>query len=384
MPEPETTSARRILVVDDSSLNRNMLTDFIDLLGHEVATAPNGQIGLEYLRSHPVDTVLLDIDMPVMTGIEVLEHVSQDEELKHVPIIVISGHDDMEHVVKAIGLGATDFLSKPFNPTILEARLKSSLEKKDLRDRERELLHSLEKSYADLRAAEESRDNLTHMIVHDLGNPLAVVTMNTEMLDMAAKMGMEVTPDALKERLGRIATASNTMGLMIQGILDVSKLEDGLLTPSPESVDVASFLSSISDQYRMAAADRSIAIEVSVAPEGLTCVTDRTLLERIIVNLLSNAFKYATSATALRLAATAHGEQIHIAVEDNGEGIPPELHTRIFDKFFQTEAHPDGVKAGVGLGLAFCKMATRVMGGDIQVETALPHGSRFVISLPLE
>lgn len=384
MAESEESKARRILVVDDSSLNRDMLADFLDLLGHEVETAENGKVGLDLIRANPPDTVLLDIDMPVMTGIEVLEHLAADEELAHIPIIVISGRDDMEHIVKAIGLGATDFLSKPFNPTILEARLKSSLEKKDLRDRERDLLHTLEKSYADLRAAEQSRDGLTHMIVHDLGNPLAVISMNTEMLDMAAAMGMEVTPDALKERLGHITRASKTMGTMIQSMLDVSKFEAGHMSISPETIELQPFISQVASQYSGAAAERSLALEAKSDPPELTCFADPTLLARIVGNLLSNAFKYATTASTLRILAYGHKNEVAVVVEDNGEGIPADLHDRVFDKFFQTESNTSGVKQGVGLGLAFCKMASDAMGGNILVEAAQPTGSRFVVTLPKE
>jgi len=368
--------------VDDSSLNRDMLADFIDLLGHDAELAENGLVGLEAIRSSPPDIILLDLDMPVMGGIDVLTHLSEDEELKHIPVIVISGRDDMEHMARAIALGATDFLSKPFNPTILEARLKSSIEKKDLRDRERDLLRSLEKSYQDLRAAQQSRDSLTNMIVHDLGNPLAVITMNTEMLQMMTSMGMDLTPEGVNERLGHMTTASRTMGTMIQSMLDVSKLESGKMPVSTETVPLAALLSRVATQYEGSARERSISIERSDISDSLACGADVLLLERMIANLLSNAFKYATTATRIRLSATSGESGIHISVEDDGMGIPEHLHARIFEKFYQVEAEETRVRVGVGLGLSFCKMAANAMSGDIRVESVEPQGTRFVITLP--
>lgn len=377
---------RRILVVDDSSLNREMLADFVDLLGHDALLAENGQVGLDRIKKDAPDIILLDLDMPVMSGLELLSVLASDEAYKHIPIIVISGRDDMEHMTGAIALGATDFLSKPFNPTILEARLKSSIEKKDLRDRERELLSSLEKSYAALLAAEQSRDALTHMIVHDLGNPLSIITMNTEMLQMGAAMGLPVTPSSLADRLGYITTASATMGEMIQSMLDISKMESGDMPVRLEPVDLAALLGAIAERYRAAAKERSLDIEVlnSGSTKGDTIgMADSSLVERIVGNLLSNAFKYATNATKIQLLArNAPDGGVVLSVEDNGDGIPAHAQERIFDKFYQAESKSAGTRSGVGLGLAFCKMAAEAMQGDIRVESAKPNGTRFVVTLP--
>ncbi len=375
-------SQRHILVVDDSSINRDMLSDFIELLGHEASTAENGQVGLLKMASGRPDVVLLDIDMPIMTGIEVLEAAAEDETLRRIPIIVISGRDDMENISKCIALGATDFLSKPFNPTILEARLISSIEKKDLYDREHELLQSLEKSYADLKQAEQSRDALTHMIVHDLGNPLAVISMNTDLLHLSSSMGMPVTPEALAERLRYISSASQTMGTMIQSMLDVSKLESGQMPVQKEETNLFTLLSNIIGQYTEAAAERGIQLHCE-GEESASCVTDPVLLERIVSNLLSNAFKYATSAQHIILSVSrGAGAESLVTIADDGEEIPEAVQLRIFDKFYQIHSKETGVQAGVGLGLAFCKMAAGAMGGSIRVESVAPHGTRFVLSLP--
>ena len=320
--------------------------------------------------------------MPEMTGLEMLERLSDDDELRHVPVIMISGRDDMESVVQSIKLGATDFLAKPFNPTILQARLGSSLEKKVLRDRERELLKTIEKSYADLQEAESSRDALTHMIVHDLGNPLSVVMMNTQMLQMSAPS--EVGGEALRERLKHISTASASMESMIRSILDVSRMESGEMTLKPELVDIPSLVATLSAQYQETAAENRFEMTSAVEEAAQSIRVDRSLLERMLANLLSNAFKYAQSADRVLLDVSAMSDSIIFVVEDNGEGIPTALHERIFDKFYQVESRTTAVRAGVGLGLAFCKMAAQTLGGSIRVDAAFHEGSRFILTLPAQ
>lgn len=366
--------------MDDNDLNRELLVEFLDILGYEASSERDGRAGLESAQLRRPDAILLDIDMPVMTGLEMLEHLSDDDELSHIPVIMISGRDDMESVVHSIKLGATDFLAKPFNQTILQARLSSSLEKNALRDRERELLKTIEKNYGDLKKAEASRDALTHMIVHDLGNPLSVVMMNTQMLQMSAPS--EVDGEALRKRLKHISTASASMESMIRSILDVSRMESGEMALKLELIDIPSLVAALLTQYQEMAAESGVEMTSSVDEDAQSIRVDRSLLERMLANLLSNAFKYAHSADRVLLEVSTANDSIIFVVEDNGEGIPVALHQRIFDKFYQVESREAGVRAGVGLGLAFCKMAAQTLGGSIRVETAAEGGSRFILTLP--
>ena len=133
-----------ILVVDDNEFNRDLLTDQLEFRGYQVTTAENGQIALEKLTYEPFDLVLLDIMMPVMDGYQVLEHLREDPDLRHMPVIVISAVDDKSSVIRCIEMGAEDYLFKPFDSTLLRARINASLEKKRLRDKELRALQALE------------------------------------------------------------------------------------------------------------------------------------------------------------------------------------------------------------------------------------------------
>ena len=135
----------RLLVVDDNEMNRDVLTRRLQKQGHEVATAENGRAALEMLGSGAFDLVLLDVMMPELDGREALARMKADESLRHIPVIMISASEEIETVVRCIELGAEDYLPKPFNPTLLKARVDASLEKKRLRDRERSRAQSLER-----------------------------------------------------------------------------------------------------------------------------------------------------------------------------------------------------------------------------------------------
>lgn len=136
-----------VLVVDDNEVNRKLLTRALEEQGHASTTAENGKRALELLRTEgeTFDLVLLDILMPEMDGYATLAEIQNDPGLRHIPVIMISSFDEMDSVIRCIELGATDFLPKPFNPTLLRARVQASLEKKRLRDQEQKLLRALER-----------------------------------------------------------------------------------------------------------------------------------------------------------------------------------------------------------------------------------------------
>ena len=130
------TETGNILVVDDNSANREMLSRRLARAGHRVHVVANGPAALALLRQQPIDLVLLDVLMPEMSGYEVLQRLTADETLREVPVVMISALDEMDSVVRCIELGAEDYLPKPFDPVLLRARIGACLEKKRLRDRE--------------------------------------------------------------------------------------------------------------------------------------------------------------------------------------------------------------------------------------------------------
>jgi len=130
----------RLLVVDDNKVNRLLLTRNLELMGHRVATAENGRMALEMLRREPFDLMLLDLEMPEMNGFEVLEQLHRDLALRDVPVVVTSSLEGLDNVVRSIELGAEDYLTKPVNGVLLKARVGASLEKKRLRDQQKELM----------------------------------------------------------------------------------------------------------------------------------------------------------------------------------------------------------------------------------------------------
>ena len=140
---PLSISSSSLLVVDDNSMNRIMLSRYITKLGYKAILAENGRQALEKLQSEPFDLMLLDVEMPEMDGYEVLERLKVHPRLRDIPVIMISAVEELDSVVRCIELGAQDYLPKPFNPVLLRARLTACLERKWLRDQEVDYLQQV-------------------------------------------------------------------------------------------------------------------------------------------------------------------------------------------------------------------------------------------------
>ncbi|MEB3293454.1 MAG: adenylate/guanylate cyclase domain-containing protein [Synechococcales bacterium] len=156
-------SPAQILVVDDLEVNRTILVRRLQREGHQVITAENGQQALQLLEQKTIDLILLDVMMPEMGGYDVLLRLKQSDRLSHIPVVVISALTDFESVVRCIELGAEDYLLKPFNPTILWARINACLEKKRLRDQERAYIRQLQVEQA----------KADQLLLHILPRPIA-------------------------------------------------------------------------------------------------------------------------------------------------------------------------------------------------------------------
>ena len=135
----------RILIVDDSKVNRLLLARELEKQGYQFNLAENGKIALDMLAADAYDLILLDVEMPELDGYQTLQRVKENENLRHLPVIMVTAIDNLESTIRCIEMGAEDYLPKPFDPILLRARVGASLEKKRLRDQEQAYLKALER-----------------------------------------------------------------------------------------------------------------------------------------------------------------------------------------------------------------------------------------------
>jgi len=229
---------------------------------------------------------------------------------------------------------------------------------------------------AKLRSTLQTRDDLTHMIVHDLRSPLTVVTGYVDVLEHLAsdKLSRDEAECVIGAKRG-----ADDMSDMITTLLDVGRLEAGQMPLQLQDHDVAQIAREAANRFTPVLRARTLRCEMAPTPVLVSC--DANVIRRILENLISNALKFTRSDGTIRINVRRNGADVTISVSDNGEGIPPNEQEHIFQKFGQT--HSGGKhRHSTGLGLAFCRLAVEAHHGKIGVESEPGKGSTFWFTLP--
>src|ERR1700674_2505180 len=233
---------------------------------------------------------------------------------------------------------------------------------------------ALAASYAELRKLQELRDNLTHMIIHDLRSPLTGVIGYLDLFKRRSAAKLDA------KELGYINTAfgaAEKLNEMITSLLDTNRLESGEMPLDLRGHDVSEIVRTATQSLAAAFGERKITSDLGDAAHIAFC--DADLVRRVVSNLLTNALKFTSAKGSITVRVASNRDFIEVSVSDTGPGIPAEHHGKIFEKFGQVES---GTRHSTGLGLAFCKLAVEAQGGRIGVESAPGEGSRFWFTLP--
>lgn len=364
----EGPSAGNILVVDDTVENLNLLSSILGQEGYEVRPVPSGNLALQAISLEPPEIILLDVNMSPLSGYDVCARLKHDPSTKDIPIIFVSALDETVDKVRAFSLGAVDYVTKPFQVPEVIARVKTHLQL-------RRTQMALEESHDQLRQLEAMRDDLVHMIVHDLRSPLTALTGNITLVreELQGRVSEEIIQD-----LDAGEAAARMMIGMANDLLDVSRLEIERLPLNPTRADLLSVVESAVENIRRMQAERTVLIEAEGPVHGWF---DTALIRRVVENLVSNGLKHTPSEHPLRVHVSCAPE-LRVVVRDRGQGVPEEYREKIFEKFGMTHARRDRAYHSAGLGLAFCKLAVEAHGGEIGVDCTDGDGSAFWFSIP--
>jgi signal transduction histidine kinase len=358
----------KILVVDDDEKSRRLLSDLLEVQGYQIEQAADGRSALEKAATCSPDAIMLDVMMPDLNGVEVCRRLKADPTTAHIPVLMVTALRDREHRLSGIEAGASDFLSKPADHQELQLRVKNAVVSKRLQDQ-------VQDSYHRLLELEEFRDGLVHMIVHDLRSPLMVVQMQLDLVALGMEEGQA---DECAGYISDMKAEVHRFTEMINSILDVSKLEHDKMQLCHRNCNFSELVQNLIVRLRPLCRERQITVECEGENPTGTC--DVELVERVLVNLFSNAIKHTRHDGTVCFRIEESPAEVRIHVIDDGRGISQDMLESIFDKFGQ--AGESRKRESTGLGLTFSKMAIEAHGGEIGVESEDGTGSRFWFTLP--
>ena len=357
----------KILVVDDQSANIRVVSALLERQGYAVDTASNGKDALACAEASLPDLVLLDMMMPGMDGFELLQALQQMPGMRGVPSIFLTAAQDRDLLLRAFDAGAVDYVTKPFMPEELLARVQAHLNLKLTRDR--------------LARVASERQELVNLVAHDLKNPLTSVLFASEMLNLPdckperAPRYLQIIEDSTRDALGYIRSYLENQ--QEQTREHAAGLAPGKRTPLGET------LQWLANRYELQLEAKGLRLTVAPPEQDVLVAIEGQVLRQVAENLVTNALKYARDGGELDLRAWPGAPGYwQLIAQDRGPGIPETRQRQLFKPFQRLTDHDPAGGLSSGLGLSLAKQIIANAGGQLWYEDREGGGSRFVIELP--
>lgn len=377
----------KILIVDDNYENLQVLGIYLQEIGYDIEFATSGKAALDWLENDEFDLVLLDINMPGMSGFEVCTKMRNNTKFNNIPIIFLSAENQRESILKGLSIGGQDYVTKPFDTRELSVRVKTHIDlkkniyalaalnqtlEKKIEDRTRQLKTAKEK-------AEES-DRMKHAflnnISHEIRTPLVGIVSMAELITQT-----ELTDDDKKFCLTSIKENSDRLINTIGNVLEMSQLLSGSITADLKKTDPLKIVKTIHQEYTPLFKNKNLTLNIDTDDTD-EITTDPAILKKILVQLVSNALKFTETGHA-KVGIKQLDQQIEIYVSDTGIGMDEQTIDNLFSAFFQRDPSNNRIKEGAGLGLTIVHSLCRLLKGEINVTSAPAQGTSIRITLPV-
>lgn len=364
-------SNKVILVIDDSPLDRKLISKVLERQNFKVFSAGSGEEGIRMIGSVLPDLILLDIMMEGMDGLETCEKLKEMPECQNVAIIFMTGKTDSDSILQAFSEGASDYITKPYRIKEALARIETHLKVRSLLQQHKAFIQALTK-------ANTEKSKFLGIASHDLKNPLISINGLASFL-ASGKFGALSATQA--EMASSIYEASEAMLALVNDLFDVALIETGQLSVEIDEVDLCSVVKTSVNLYRVTAEKKDIEIKLieREIPEKVRC--DKRQVRRVIDNLLSNAIKFSEPNTKISVILESDKNWVFFRVADEGPGIPEDEFDKLFGSFSKTSVKPTGGETSTGLGLNICKTVMQAHGGDIFAENLPEKGAQFSVQL---
>jgi signal transduction histidine kinase len=397
-----------ILIVDDEPKNLTVLESVLNDPSYRIVRAGSADEALLALIDREFALLVLDIQMPGMTGFELAQMIKTRKKTAHVPIIFLTAYyNEDAHMLEGYGSGAVDYLHKPVNPAVLRSKVsvfadlyrknrecvvsnavlsKEVERRRRVEEQLRELNQTLEERVAErtqelrqhtarLQRANEALEEFAYAASHDLQEPLRNVAIYAELF--TKRYGEGLNEEACRF-LGIINEGAQRMRQLITRLLEYARadyLDDA--APISEGEEV---LAQVLRNLKRSVEENGAAITHDTLP---SVPIKAVHLEQLLQNLIGNALKYKKEGEPPRVhvSATQNDGEWHFSVTDNGVGIEKQYHAKVFDLFKRLN-NLHGEYAGVGMGLAICQRIVERYGGRIWLDSEAGQGSTFHFTIP--
>jgi len=359
-------SDMHVLVIDDEESIRDGCRQVLKKSGYTVATTGDGMAGIKIARERKPAVVFVDLKMPSISGMEVIDILSRD--IPDVVLIVITGYASIVSAVEAMKKGIYDYLPKPFTPDQLRAVTKRGFEHRGLTIETKRLREE----------KEQVQQNFITFVSHEMRSPLATIQQYMEALKVVARECLKPEGNEIVERCNK--RLQNLQDL-VEHWLDISRIEAGIFAWNREPVDLSPLIQKSVEELSGLCDKRELSVTTDIADGLPEIMGDEESLVRVLINIIGNATKYTAASGVISIKAEYDEHYVIISVSDTGIGIAQDKIPIIFEPFYRVKEKGDRQK-GSGLGLTFCKKIVEAHEGTIDVTSVEGEGTTFTIRFP--
>ncbi len=368
-----------VLIVEDEEIIRVMFQQSFENWGFQVDTAENGKEGLEKCQEKNYHIVATDLNMPVMTGMELLKKVKS--KWPFIEVIVITGFATIESAIEAMKAGAYDFILKPVNFDHVQFTIDKCFQKIK-RQAENTELRQLN---AQLMELNEMKDKFLYITNHEMRTPLTIVK---GYLDVLHNLMPEENED-LTEILEILNNTVNEMNDIVERMHMLEGLDQSEIADKSHAVDLKKLMSKVYKEMVGLYNTRNIDLKVLLDKKPMVLKGDYRQLRLVLREFMQNALKFTNDGGKVRVQLELKNKEIHYSVKDNGVGIPLEKQELIFERFYEIQdvinhrtSKQEFMGGGMGIGLSLVKNIVDSMDGKIFVDSNKNEGSLFKVILP--
>ena len=401
-----------ILIVDDEPRNLAVLESILDDPCYRLVRATSGDEALLALMADEFALLVLDVQMPGMTGFELAQLVKERRKTARIPIIFLTAfYNEDQHILEGYGSGAVDYLHKPVNPAVLKSKvsvfaelhkkgreleranrmlLAEVTERRRAEERLSELNASLDQRVTErtaalqaseelLREAARRKDEFLATLAHELRNPLAPIRNAIHFLKLRGPGTSDV--QWASEVIDRQV---HGLGRLIDDLMDISRINQGRIELRRRQVALDAVLAEAVETIQPQIDGSGHKLTIVQPPARLVVDADPARLSQALMNLLSNAAKYTDPGGQIEVRVVAEGGTALVSVRDNGMGIQPHRLEQVFEMFSQEEPALSRSRGGLGIGLALTRRLVQLHGGNVTARSeGLGKGSEFLVRIPV-
>lgn len=368
----------KVLVVDDDTSSRFILTRILNKTDYEISEASCGQVAIEMAIREQPHLIIMDNNLPDLTGYEVSRQLKENSITRFIQILEIKSHyTKNEDLVHGLESGADNYLSRPIDSNVLLALIKSMLRIQSTESKLRIALKEAE-------TANELKSQFLANISHELRTPVTVILSALQMSNIILE---DIEVQEIKQKLhkynGAMKQNSYRLIRLINNLIDSSRIDYGFINMNRNNVNIVKLIEDITLSVAGFVESKQIELIFDTDVEERITSCDQDKIQTILFNLLSNAIKFTHNKGRITVNLFDHDDYIIISVQDTGIGISEEHKQKIFEKFIQVDDTLFRSNEGSGIGLSIAKSFVEMHGGEISLDSIYGQGSNFIVKLPI-